>query len=179
MLYSENLELEQIETPVNAEKFKQFLIEAKYCESEIEYLYLGFKYGFDLDYQGPTLVQRTAPNLKLRVGSKVELWNKMMKEVSEKRFAGPFEEIPFTYYVQSPIGLVPKDQGKKTRLIFHLSYPRNGDSVNSGIHYEKCRVVYPSFDEAVKICILAGRNCKMAKSDMSRAFRNVPLKNNQ
>ena len=40
-------------------------------------------------------------------------------------------------------------------------------------------VVYPSFDEAVQLCINAGKGCKMAKSDMSRAFRNVPLKKNQ
>ena len=40
-------------------------------------------------------------------------------------------------------------------------------------------VKYPNFDEAVKICLLAGKNCKMAKSDMSRAFRNVPLRKDQ
>ena len=47
-----------------------------------------------------------------------------MKEIAEKRMAGPFEDIPFEHFIQSPIGLVPKDGGKKTRLIFHLSYPR-------------------------------------------------------
>ena len=65
-----------------------------------------------------------ARNLKLNVGSKTELWNKVMKEVKEKRYAGPYHKIPFEYYIQSPIGLVPKDHGKSTRLIFHLSYPR-------------------------------------------------------
>ena len=49
-----------------------------------------------------------------------------MKEVKLKRFAGPFESSPFEDFIQSPVGLVPKDNGKDTRLIFHLSYPRTG-----------------------------------------------------
>ena len=46
-----------------------------------------------------------------------------MKEIKERRYAGPFmkENFPFVNYIQSPIGLVPK-AGNKTRLIFHLSY---------------------------------------------------------
>ena len=72
--------------------------------------------------------------------------------------------------------MIPKDKGKKTRLIFHLSYPRNGDSVNSGISKEKCLVKYPDFSEAVKLCIQAGKGCSTAKSDMSRAFRNILLR---
>ena len=43
-----------------------------------------------------------------------------MNEVRLGRVAGPFEKIPFTNYTQSPVGLVPKDGSKKTRLIFLL-----------------------------------------------------------
>ena len=46
----------------------------------------------------------TAPNLKLTVGNETILWNKVMKEVKAKRYAGPFTED----FIQSPIGLVPK-----------------------------------------------------------------------
>ena len=64
-----------------------------------------------------------------------------MKEVKEERYAGPFEKIPFEHYIQSPIGLVPKDWGKDTRLIFHLSYPRDGkSSVNANTPSELCSV---------------------------------------
>ena len=44
----------------------------------------------------------------------MELWNKVMKGVNLKRYAGPFDSIPFENYVQSPIGLIPKDGGKST-----------------------------------------------------------------
>ena len=98
----------------------------------------------------------------MTVGTKTELWNKVMKEVKEKRYAGPFDKIPFENYIQSPIGLVPKDNGRATRLIFHLSYPRsrNGtivsESVNANTPKHLTTVHYPDFDCAVKLCLKAG-----------------------
>ena len=139
----------------------------------------GFKNGFELGYDGPTEVQQKSPNLKFTIGDETELWNKVMKEVKEKRYAGLYEEIPFKNFIQSPIGLVPKDGGKKTRLIFHLSYPRNVQppkSVNANTPKEKSRVKYVDFNEAIELCLKAGRNCKIAKSDMSNAFRNLPIR---
>ena len=82
----------------------------------------------------------------------------------------------FDTFIQLPIGLVPKNKGKKTRLIFHLSYPRDGDSVNSGIPRDKCTVKYPDFADAVRMCLRAGKFAKMGKSDMAMAFRQVPLR---
>ena len=102
-----------------------------------------------------------------------------MKKVEAGRHAGPYEKPPFDYFVQSPIGLVPKDKGTKTRLIFHLSYPRDGDSVNSGIAKQDCSVKYPDFEEAIKLCVNETICCKLAKSEMSSAFRHVPLNKGQ
>ena len=157
------------------EKFEQLLKQAKYDEKETKYLTQGFRNGFSLQFEGDRQVTKTAPNLKLRIGSPIQLWNKVMVEVQKGRYAGPFDKVPFKHYIQSPIGLVPKDKGTKTRLIFHLSYPRTGDSVNSQIPKEYCSVQYPEFDQAVKMCILAGKDCFMGKSDMSAAFRNVRM----
>ena len=85
----------------------------------------GFREGFDIGYKGPEDVKLNSPNLKFQqVGNEVILWNKVMKEVKLNRFAGPYKSVPFENYIQSPIGLVPKDDGKDCRLIFHLSYPR-------------------------------------------------------
>ena len=176
ILEFQNLDLKNIITPVNADALESYLTEAGYNKQKTEYLCNGFRYGFSLQFRGNSKLQRTSPNLKLRIGSKLELWNKVMSEVKVKRYAGPFEHVPYEHFIQSPIGLVPKDKGTKTRLIFHLSYPKNGDSVNSGIPYEFCKVVYPDFTEAVKLCAMAGRSCSCAKSDMSCAFRHVPLK---
>ena len=97
-----------------------------YDEYKTKHLVDGFTHGFDLKFRGNHKVKRTAANLKFQpgVGSPLELWNKVMKEVKAKRYAGPFVKPPFEHFIQSPIGLVPKDKGTKTRLIFHLSHPR-------------------------------------------------------
>ena len=47
--------------------------------------------------------------------------------------------------------------------------------MNSGIPEEKCTVTYPDFMDAVAICLEDGQYCYCAKSDMSMAFRNIPM----
>ena len=150
---------------------KKLLEESKYDQKETEFLVDGFQ-------NGKEDIKINSPNLKFReVGSPAELWNKVMKEVKEKRYAGPYTEIPFEHYIQSPIGLVPKDGGKNTRLIFHLSYPRGkGTSVNENTPVNLCAVKYPDFNEAIQLCLKEGKFCKIAKSDMKSAFRNLGIK---
>ena len=105
-----------------------------------------------------------------------------MKEVEAGRFVGPYESPPFDNYIQSPIGPVHKEGGDGTRLIFYLSYPRDGISVNSSTPKEWCTVEYPKFDKAIQLCIkelasLLDKNSPvfLGKSDMRNAFRNLGL----
>ena len=107
---------------MNYDVLERLLIETEYCQEETQFLVNGFKNGFDLQYQGPKKRKDYSNNIPLTTGSKEELWNKIMKEIKEKRVASPFSKVPYKYFVQSPIGLVPKDDGKQTRLIFHLSF---------------------------------------------------------
>ena len=154
------------------------LQDSNYNKAESHFLLDGFRNGFSIGYQGPENVEIISPNLKFReIGNPVILWNKVMKEVKAKRYAGPFKEIPFESYIQSPIGLVPKYGGKDTRLIFHLSYPRGrGISVNENTPAELCTVKYPDFNQAIQLCIAEGKFCHIAKSDMQSAFRNLGIK---
>ena len=122
-MYCENYDTSSIVMPVRTDVLDRLLKEANYNSKKREYLVQGFQNGFLIGYKGKTRVRQTAPNLKFNVGDEIDLWNKVMKEVQLKRYVGPFGSIPFRYYIQSPIGLVPKDGGQDTRLIFHLSYP--------------------------------------------------------
>ena len=142
-------DLENLITPVNIQAYERLLYEVNYDPKEINFLVDGFKNGFDLGYRGDPNIKKTSPNLKLCVGSETVLWNKIMKEVKKLRYAGPYEGIPFDSYIQSPVGLVPKDGGKDTRLIFHLSYPKKGDSVNSQMSKKLMSVSYCDFMDAV------------------------------
>ena len=175
VLQFENFDLDSIKTPVEVEVLEDLLKRSSYDKKETEFLIDGFKNGFSIGYAGPEKVKIRSPNLKFRlVGDPTTLWNKVIKEVKEKRYAGPFKDIPFEYYIQSPIGLVPKDGGKDTRLIFHLSYPRGNQkiSVNANTPEEICSVNYPDFNDAVQLCIKAGKG----KSDMKSTFRNLGIK---
>ena len=178
ILYCENFDLENVITPVNVDRLENLLRATNYDPVKTNKIIHGLRHGFDLGYEGPENVQITAPNLKFRgVGDEIDLWNTVMKEVKLKRYAGPFESIPFDTYIQSPIGLVPKDNGRDTRLIFHLSYLRGKQkkSVNANTPEEECTVQYPLFDEAIRLCIKAGKGCKLSHSDVQSAFRNLGM----
>ena len=145
--------------------------------TRLNFLVSGFRNGFSIGYQGPEKVKIKSPNLKLTVGSPIVLWNKIMKEVKEGRYAGPFMRIPFKNYIQSLIGLVEKDGGKDMKLIFHLSYPRgaNSTSVNANTPANMCSVQYPDLNEAIQLCLIEGKSCKISRSDLKAAFRNLGI----
>ena len=177
-VYFENFDMESVVTPVNADKLQQLLLQSNYNLIETEFVVNGFREGFTLGYHGPTDVKIKAPNLKITpgVGSEVVLWNKVMKAVAKGRYAGPFKDIPFNSYIQSPIGLVPKDNGKDVRLIFHLSYPcGTGMSVNANTPTHLCTVKYPDFADAIRLCLDAGIGCNIGRSDVQAAFRNLGI----
>ena len=177
-----NHDLTNIKTPVLPDVLQQLLTESSNDKQKTKFLVDSFRNSFPIGYQGDRNIQQTAPNLKITVGTKIDLWNKVMKEVEVGRYAGPYESIPFKNYIQSPIGLVPKDGGRATRLIFHLSYPRakgknvTSSSLNANTPRDLCSVTYADFNSAIKLCIKKGDNCKIGKTDVKSAFRNLGIR---
>ena len=177
----ENFDLDGIITPVNVDELEKLLVQTNYDKKETEFLVNGFRYGFDIGYKGPMNKKEFSNNIPLRVGNKKILWNKLMKEVKEKRVAGPFKEnqIPFEHFIQLPIGLVPKGENK-TRMIFHLSYnfsEENGrDSVNHYTLKEDCSVKYNNINIAVANSLNINKSpLYYGKTDLLNAFRILPL----
>ena len=149
-----NLELTDIVTPIQVNKYHRYLREAGFDEGKTEVLVSGFRHGFDIGYRGLWNRRNTSSNIPIRVGSIEDMWSKLMREVEVGHHAGPFTHIPFDNYVQSPIGLVPKS-GNKTRLIFHLAYdfdPENW-SINHHTPQEWCHVKYNDLDYAIRTCL--------------------------
>ena len=100
------------------------LEETNYDKTKSTHLILSFSRGFDIGCRGPEDRRDTAENLPLKLGSKTLLWNKVMAEVKENRYAGPFKinELPFRNFMQSPIGLVPKAGNKKKLDLYFISH---------------------------------------------------------
>ena len=75
----------------------------------------------------------------------------------------------------SPIGLVPKGHERNEwRLIVDLSAPI-GACVNEGIARELCSLHYASMDDAVVFVQHWGAGTLLAKLDLEKAYRMVPV----
>ena len=182
--YFKNFDLNSLVTLIKVDRLEAKLKESGYPTEKTDYLIQGFRHGFSLGYAGPTNRQDESQNIPLKVGSKVILWNKLMKEVKLGIVAGPYKTIPFDNYMQSPIGLVPKDR-TKTRLIFHLSYQFTSGlgSLNSNTPAELCYVKYRDLDHAMRTCLKLLEKAQMltaetptiyfGKTDVQSAFHLV------
>lgn len=133
----------------------------------------GFKNGFRLGYEGPRET-RLSNNLISASQYPDIVDKKIKKEVSLGRIVGPFSNLPFKNLQVSPIGVVPKKEAGQYRLIHHLSYPQNC-SINDFIPDESKRVSYATIDNAIDLIVALGPNCKLAKTDIDSAYRNVPI----
>ena len=168
-------------------QLKRLLKDSNYEKSKTDFLVDGFTTGFDIGYRGPATRQSTSENIPLKVGTPTHLWQKMMDEVKLGRFAGPFNEVPYKNFIQSPVGLVPKSNGK-LRLIFHLSFDFGGEhhSLNHHTPDEWCTVSYKDLDHAIRNCLNIIEKHKPihggiygSKTDLLSAFRMLPLKPDQ
>ena len=178
----QNYDLQNVVTPIQTDILEDMLVKTAYSPSETKFLIEGFRSGFSLGYQGPKTRKDTSNNIPFTVGNHLEMWKKIMKEVQVGRMAGPFDQIPFENYVQSPIGLVPK-AGNQTRLIFHLSYkfPNGNKSINYWTPAESCTVKYNDIDHTIGNCLhwieLAGEQFDriyFLKTDLKSTFHVLP-----
>ena len=146
-----------------------------YHEVKRRFLYLGLNYGFKLHYHGPK-ISKYHENHKSATTQPTEVARKLQKEIEKGRIEGPFSTPPFDPFIISPIGIVPKKDSGKFRMIHDLSYPKNLDtSVNAHIPKEYCAVKYEDFDFVADLIVKNGRGCYIGKVDIESAFRIVPI----
>ncbi len=159
-------------SPINLQAMLPFLDNYP-NKSAAKILKEGFTNGFRLGYTGNRDC-RDSPNLKSIAQKPEAAIEKIHKEVSLGSIAGPFTSRPIDNLIISPIGLVPKSEPGKFRLIQHLSFPE-GESINDGIDREFCKVQYASFDVAINLVAGVGKGALMAKADIQSAFRLLPV----
>lgn len=172
----ERVELEKLtqrgRTPVKVEKMLPYL-RAYPDRAAAVLLEDGFRDGFQI----PCSALENLPvcgNLKSVLLRPEVVTSKLATEVALGRMAGPFKDLPIPALRVSPLGLVPKKEPNKFRLIHHLSYPA-GASVNDGIDADLCKVVYTSFDAALHWVRRYGCGALLAKTDVEAAFRLLPV----
>lgn len=159
-------------TPVRVDRLKDLL--SGYDSHLKHYLVQGFSYGFSINYVGERSALES-PNLKSAREQPSAVYAKLGKELQAGRIVGPFSVPPFSPFVTSPLGIVPKKVPNEFRLIHHLSYP-DSVSVNDGIPAEFSSVHYASINDAIAIIKRTGVGCYLAKTDIKSAFRLIPIR---
>lgn len=82
----------------------------------------------------------------------------------------------------SPLGLVPKPNSSKLRMIQDLSFPRNNPSlrsVNSFINPDDFPTAWGTFEETTKLILSLPDGCRAATFDISAAYRITPVRPSQ
>ena len=167
-----NLQQLPLLTPVKVDLLEQLLQDHPDTKLVREVIH-GFRHGSKLKYKGP----RTGcihNNLTSAHQFPKLLQQCLDKEITLGRVLGPFKQPPLDNLVCSPVGMVPKKNSTKMRMITHLSYP-NGNSINHHIDPRDATTSYQSFDYAVKIVAKYDHGCYMSKGDVEAVFRILPI----
>lgn len=157
--------------PIKVDRLAFWL--AGYEPSKKQYLIDGFTSVFRVGFQGTTL--STVPqNLPTALAQPELIDEYIAAEIRSQRVRGPFAHPPFVCYQCSPLGIVPKKDAGKFRVIHHLSYPE-GQSVNDQISKEHSSVCYHSVADAVSMITSVCKAGFMSKTDVESAFRIIPI----
>lgn len=161
----------EIPTPVKWDKLNKEL--EGYDQDLRSYLVNGFKNGFSIGcVSTPNAPFSKNHNSALKHSNVIQ--DHIRKSLSLKRIAGPYSTPPYSPFVSSPLGVVPKSEPGKFRIIHDLSYPKE-NSVNSNIPKEYSTVQYDTIDLVIQLVQTYGKNCLMAKTDIEDAFRIIPV----
>ena len=107
------------------------------------------------------------------------------KELKHGAIIGPFKKNPFGRKARfSPLDTRPKRDTTEKRVIMNLSYPFEGDSINSSIkkdeyaENEVMDIKYPKVDDLAAIIRTKSENSnnrkvQIMKRDLSRAYRQL------
>ena len=160
-------------TPINVDRLEKELVDYP-DRGFARNLCLQLRTGAKIGYNGPRNF-RLSKNLPTALKNPEKITENLEKEVQLGRVAGPFSSPPFPNFQVSPLGIIPKKHSEKFRTIFHLSFPKSGDSINSFIDKEDYSLSYVTIDDAIETLNDFGKGSFMAKTDIESAFRLFPV----
>lgn len=149
----------------------------------VEYLITGLQHGFDIGidtYITTTFECRnnkTARDQPLLVSSLLEA------ETLKGYLIGPFASSPFDIYRINPLGIAEGKYSKKKRLIVDMSAPHDSPlgitSINDLIDKEKFSLTYVKIDDAIQTLQKLGKGSWLCKTDITDAFKQIPVLQSQ
>lgn len=145
----------------------------------VKHLIDGLRNGFDTGFSHLPSNSIVCKNLKSASEDPNSVSALIQKEVEKGYLLGPFERIPFQDYRINPIGLAEHKYSRKKRLIVDMSAPHqdlDNPSLNSLIDKATSSLKYVTVDDAVSVIKKLGRNAWLMKTDITDAFKLLPIK---
>ena len=165
--------------------YVQRLREELKCHPDIDFvndLCDGISYGFDTLMSSIPASNFECKNLRSALNEPNIVSELIASECDKGFLLGPFESPPFDTYRVSPIGVATGKYSNKKRLIVDLSAPHDNishDSINGTIDKDVCSLSYVKVDDAIRVIQQKGRNAKLCKTDISDAFKLIPIRKDQ
>jgi hypothetical protein len=135
-------------TPIkvkNLEPYLQGYDQEMVDQEMVNHLLSGFTYGFRLGcITDPSNVISKNHGSCFQNPNIIESF--IQEGLDKGRIAGPFHNPPFPNFISSPLGVVPKSDPGKFRVIHDLSFPRD-NCVNLNIPADNSKVQYDSIDQ--------------------------------
>ena len=136
------------------------------------------EYGFPLCIDKNHVLEAEKINHKSAIDHPDDVKAYLKEEIADKAILGPFKHPPPGIHTP-PFMTRDKPGAKNCRVIVDLSLPM-GSSVNAGVDSERYAgaefiLTFPSIDIVTNRVLECGKNCFIAKIDISRAFRHVPV----
>jgi hypothetical protein len=168
----------QPSTPINISLLQSQL--ASHPDKQfVDYLISGLENGFDTGFQELPSQPLVCKNLQSANKDPKAVSLLIQKEVQKGFLQGPFDNIPFNSYRINPVGLAEHKYSKKQRLIVDMSAPHNNPShpsLNSLIDKETHSLQYVKIDDAIRIIKSLGPGSLLIKTDISDAFKLLPIR---
>ncbi len=158
-------------TPLNFNMWFFLLNNSSYVDAS--YVVKGIRSGFDLGVTAGSVCSATR-NCQSALSQPQVIDKYLEEEVKFGSIAGPFDDPPIPDLHLNRFGVIPKSTPGKFRLITDLSFPRQA-SVNDLIPDREAEVSYAGIPEAVALIMRLGKGSLLAKFDIRRAYRLLPV----
>ena len=145
----------------------------------VQQLLSGLRHGFDTGVQELPKQSFECKNLRSAEADTDFVSSALLQEVAKGYMIGPFEVPLFPSYRVSPIGVAEGKYSGKKRLIVDLSAPHDHhehSSINDLINKADYSLSYVTIDDAISLIKKLGPNACMCKTDISDAFKLIPIK---
>jgi hypothetical protein len=145
----------------------------------VNHLLSGLQYGFDTGVSVLPTRSFECNNLKSAIADPEFVTESLKQDLENGYLIGPFATPPFPIYRVSPIGIAERKYSKKKRLIVDLSAPhdnRDHPSINDLIDKDEFSLSYVRIDDAIAIIKKLGHSSSMCKTDITAAFRLIPIR---